>query len=121
MKLKNTVGKVILNVSLSSDKEYFTLMFQDGTKATFSVEGGCCSSSWIEHLTVPDPIAGATILSAKDGGGVAWDNHECSKSECSHDCLQVYNTTFNTDKGNIILEYRNDSNGYYGGSLVECN
>lgn len=29
-----------------------------------------------------------------------------------HECLQVYQTHFKTAKGDIVLEYRNSSNGY---------
>ncbi len=33
------------------------------------------------------------------------------------ECLQIYKTTLKTDKGDCDVEYRNSSNGYYGGSL----
>jgi hypothetical protein len=31
---------------------------------------------------------------------------------------KVYNTRFRTDRGDIVLEYRNSSNGDFGGELV---
>jgi hypothetical protein len=111
-------------VRLSSDKEKFILEFEDGTSKEYGVAGGCCSHSWIEHLELP-PMGtkGAQITAVEDGDGVAWDGHVCDKEvdysrACGHDHLQVYQTIFRTTNGDIRLEYRNDSNGYYGGYLV---
>lgn len=39
--------------------------------------------------------------------------------EYENDYLQYYGVQINTDKGAFTLEYRNSSNGYYGGSLGE--
>ncbi len=124
MDFDNMLNKPLAKVELSGDKEHITFHFQDGTDRSFGVEGDCCSSSWIEHLTQPNDIAGAVITSVEDGGGTAWDGHKCDEptnenGKCGHDSLEVYNTAFMTNKGNIILEYRNDSNGYYGGYLVD--
>ena len=128
MDFKNMLGKKIESVVLSKDKETIVFSFQDGSRRAFGVEGECCSTSWIEHLEMPDKIRGSVILDVKEGDGVPWDNHECKRkkgstygNECGHDSLSVYNTTFKTDKGEIVLEYRNDSNGYYGGNLYEAN
>lgn len=120
------IGKRIAKAELVNDGEQFRLTFIDGADATYSVEGDCCSRSWIEHLEQPAGLEGATITAVEDGGGVPWDGHECRKTDptkwandCGHDSLSVYNTIFRTDKGDVVLEYRNDSNGYYGGYLVE--
>ena len=32
--------------------------------------------------------------------------------------IQFYGLKFTTDKGDLILDYRNESNGYYGGNLT---
>lgn len=127
MKLKSLVGKIIDRLELNKDSDEFTIHFTDGLYVKFGVEGDCCSHSWIEHLEAPNDVQDAVITDISDGGGIAWDNHECVEGKdsygylintCGHDCLQVYNTKFDTDKGSIILEYRNDSNGYYGGNLI---
>lgn len=117
------------SVELSENNETITFTFENGTEATFGVEGDCCSSSWIEHLDVPPYVLGEKLISVEDGDAVPWDGHKCEPckadedgyaygNECGHDHLQVYNTRFVTAKGAIVLEYRNDSNGYYGGYLV---
>lgn len=85
-----------------------TFKFQDGYKAEFAVEGDCCSRSWIEHLEVPKDINGATLFSIEDSPMPEQGGAE----------MKFYKTTFNTDRGAVVLEYRNESNGYYGGYLV---
>lgn len=130
MNFDDVIGKQIDAVLLDDDRDRVLFRFQDGSDRSYGVEGDCCSHSWIEHLEMPSDFKGAKILSVEDGGGVAWDNHECVQSErdddyrvtkegCGHDSLSVYNTLFKTDKGTIVLEYRNDSNGYYGGYLTD--
>ena len=32
-------------------------------------------------------------------------------------CLEVYGLKITTDKGDLVIDYRNSSNGYYGGNL----
>lgn len=124
-------GKILESVTLSDDKEKIVFRFKDREPLAYGVEGDCCSSSWIEHLEAPADLNGARIIGVKEGGGVPWDGHECvedvrdenyavTKEGCGHECLAIYNVTFQTDRGDIVLEFRNDSNGYYGGYLVEA-
>ena len=34
------------------------------------------------------------------------------------DCVQYYGAKITTNKGDMVIDYRNDSNGYYGGEIV---
>jgi hypothetical protein len=103
--------KPLASVAVSVDKEFLAFTFQDGSTAVFSAEGDCCSHSWIEHLTVPDDVAGCVIEAIEDSDSSRDDD------DPEHDCLQVYHTKFRTRAGDIVVEYRNSSNGYYGGYL----
>lgn len=105
------LGKPLHSVEVSADKERLTFTFQGGAVAVFRAEGDCCSSTWIEHLTVPDDVAGSAIEAVVEGESTEEQHPE-------HDCLQTYKTSFRTAKGDIVVEYRNSSNGYYGGYLV---
>lgn len=115
------VGKVLSSVTLSPDKETVTFRCTDGEDYAFGVQGDCCSVSWIEHLEMPDNVLNATvtqILRAEmDGTDKLMNCREDGTRE--HESLAVYNTTFRTDRGDIVLEFRNSSNGYYGGYIVE--
>jgi hypothetical protein len=114
--------------AITLDGDILTFDFEDGTSARFGVEGDCCSTSWIEHLEFDPDVIGQKLVTVQDGDATPWDGHECKPVEdghpwpsnaCGHDSLAVYNTVFRTETGaTITVEYRNDSNGYYGGSLV---
>lgn len=114
-------NRKLKRISLADDKEYFKLCFLDGGKdalfrvegeALFRVEGDCCSSSWIEHVEAPRSVKGREIVGVTDER-----TEELASGE--HECLRVYQTKFHLDNGETItLEYRNISNGYYGGYLV---
>lgn len=132
MEFNDIIGRVVDSVTLDSSADRISFKFQDGYERSYGVEGDCCSRSWIEHLELPPNVQGAVLQSVKDGGyAEPYDGHTCKrfnweKSEaenaaagaCGHDVLAVYNTRFRTNRGDIVLEYRNDSNGYYGGYLV---
>lgn len=118
------VGKAVERVVLNTEKDAVDFYFVGGLTKRLGVEGDCCSHSWVEHLTLPDNLAGAVIHSVDEPPLLPHDGHTCdeevdSSRKCGHDCLAVYHTRFRTDRGDIVLEYRNDSNGYYGGNLTD--
>lgn len=72
--------------------------------------GDCCSHSWIEHMDdVPENFTIQNI-SEKE---VSTSDH---KGEYE-DFLIQYFYEIETDKGSFTIEMRNESNGYYGGSI----
>jgi hypothetical protein len=81
-------------------------------KIAFVTYGDCCSETWIEHLEMPNNIIGATILDIEN-----IDLPEKEKTIPAEGVHKFYRTIIKTDKGDIDIEYRNESNGYYGGSL----
>ena len=92
----------------------------DGEEIVYGVEADCCSETWIEHITVPGDINGAVVLRVSDSGSVdaTPEQYEQMREEGRYpDSVEVYHTSFATDRGEIIVEYRNNSNGYYGGCL----
>lgn len=111
--MKALLGRKLKSVKVENDREQLVLCFQDGKNYYFNAVGDCCSSTWIEHLEELCEVDGAVLLGVHDSDRVPYG--ECNEAE--YECLQVYHTTFTTDRGEIILEYRNSSNGYYGGSL----
>ena len=102
----------IASVLTRNEGEELVFAFVDGSTATFTAQGDCCSRSWVEHLTVPSDIAGAVVTHvAENEMGETWNDPD------HYECVRVYQTTFRTAKGDIVVEYRNESNGYYGGWL----
>lgn len=99
----------LVSVELSEDKENLIFHLESGKVLKYWTEGDCCSHSWIEHITVPSDIEGQEII--------GWDEKDLDTFEQDYSTIQVYQTSFVTSVGEIIVEYRNASNGYYGGWL----
>jgi hypothetical protein len=90
---------------LSTDKEWLVFQFSDGTEQAYYAYGDCCSSSWFEHMSGTEALIGGTV-SAIETANATMNGQE----------LQMDFISFSTDRGRAVLEFRNESNGYYGGS-----
>lgn len=107
------IGKVLSQIKIAEDKEALLFVFEDGTSLKVLCDADCCSHTWVEHIELPALGFPCFVTSVEDlelpGSD---DNHP------EYDCLQVYGTKISTTKGDIVIDYRNSSNGYYGGCLV---
>lgn len=126
------IGKTIKSVTFdegderklrwSDDPDAITIEFEDETWVG-TPYGDCCSSTWIEHVTVPRDIEGALITGIKEASIEELDSSDprykmiASEDGYPPECIRIYWTAIQTTKGEIILEYRNSSNGYYGGNI----
>ena len=73
------------------------------------VDADCCSHTWIENLDVPLGLVmhvGDRDLSGQDFSSVGGAVY-----------TQVYGIELRTLQGSGLIEFRNESNGYYGGSM----
>lgn len=119
---RSMVGRKITIVALNQERTQISFMFDDGHHRTFNVEGDCCSNSWIEHLEMPTTTSGGTVIGVHNGEPITQDHddhdHDPERiGSSTNESIRVYNTVIQTDLGDIVIEYRNASNGYYGGSL----
>lgn len=103
-------GKPIESVEVQDDNTLLVFRLLDGRTVCYRVSEECCSESWIEHLTVPPDIRGAEVET--------YDEQELGEYQKDRETIRIYQTSFGTPKGEIIVEYRNSSNGYYGGALI---
>lgn len=103
----------LYSVTLNDSKDVVTFTFQDGGTISYTVDGDCCSHSWIEHLEVPNEVNYRTLVSVEDSPMDTPDDVE----QAEYETIQSYRTTFRLDNGEAItLEYRK-----YGGYLVRLN
>lgn len=108
--MKELIGKTVNEIW--TDKTTIIVRCSDGD-FKYVAEGDCCSVSWVEHMENVSELIGATILSVES---VERSSGMTEKEiEEKHECLDVYGDKAITDKGYFILEYRNESNGYYSG------
>lgn len=125
-KFRPLAGRKLASVDLNKAKDEVTFTFQDGVTVVYGVEGDCCSHSWVEYVVVFGDVVGAEIVEVSESSMDVSDDDsknpitDASHGGREHECLQVYSTVFKTDRAcAITLEYRNSSNGYYGGNLTE--
>lgn len=103
------VGKTITEVLLAQDKEAILFKTTDGEIKALC-DADCCSHTWVENIELPVNGLPATVTSADDID--LNDNLDTQNGE-----LDFYGFKITTDKGDIVIDYRNESNGYYGGNL----
>lgn len=113
---------------------------RDGKRELYQLEvwGDCCSHSWIEDVFEPNALIGHTILRVEDLDLDTPANQKpcihCNENHMtiiddmydgtvkvtdqnSHDHLQYYGFAIYTEVGRFVIDFRNESNGYYGGSI----
>lgn len=116
-KAEKMIGKKLTKIS----DEYGDITFHhsEDDYTCFAAEGECCSSSWIEHFDAHDCADNPeTIVSFKEISLPEPEISDKEQAENNYEFLQFYFYRLTTDKGTYDVEMRNDSNGYYGGSLV---
>ncbi len=108
------VGKEITAVHLADDRGAIRFDIKGGEPVVARCDGDCCSSTWIEHVEGPEQLIGCEVLAVEDINmpeGAPTEHREFT------DVVAYYGLKITTSKGDTILDYRNDSNGYYGGNL----
>lgn len=104
------VGKAITSIELAKDKKAIRFT-TDGGGIIARARGDCCSETWVESIEISTREFPATVLSVDD---IEMPNHG---SPSYYEVIAYYGCKIVTDKGHIIIDYRNSSNGYYGGDL----
>lgn len=100
------VGKTLTKVELASDKLAIRFTVEGQEPIVAKCDADCCSSTWIEAVDMPAGGLPAKIIAADDLDMPGSTNE-----------LARYGLKLTTDKGDLVLDYRNESNGYYGGNL----
>ena len=108
MKTNSLVGKTITAIELADDKEALRFVLADG-ECIVKCDADCCSHTWIEHIELPALGFPALV--------VAVDDLNMEPDSAENGELKFYGCKVTTDRGEIVIDYRNSSNGYYGGSL----
>ncbi len=109
--------KVLIAISLDSLKEKLILHTNAGDYL-FETYGDCCSQSWVEHF---DQVKEASVILGFREIEIDPSYAEASAKPTVTDFdeyeMKYYFYEILTDKGSLMIEMRNSSNGYYGGDL----
>ena len=109
---KEMVGRTVKQVAISKDKSEITFTFTEGEPLVLEAYGDCCSHTYIEGIDTPDNLLGV-VRSVEH---VDMPEPRKEKDDC--EVTDYYGMRIVTDKGHAVIDYRNDNNGYYGGSLL---
>lgn len=99
-------GRVITGVKIADDRKAILFQTADGDVIA-RADGDCCSDTWIEHVELPALGFPAIVSQVRD----------LDMPSSGSDELALYGCGITTDRGEITIDFRNESNGYYGGSL----
>lgn len=107
MKENILIGKTVKKVFIADDMMAMKFEIEGQPDVIVRTDGDCCSHSWIEHIEFsqifPSMVTGVEDVSMQEID----ENRE----------LVSYGCKIHTDNGVMFIEYRNESNGYYGGNL----
>ncbi len=114
--LYKLIGTRVNEILLNADKTKILFKTDKGDFA-FYADGDCCSYSWIQHFDGVQNLLGEVVVDLDDKDL----SNRPDEAPDEHDVLSIYGYEFKTAKGCATLDFRNDSNGYYGGSLEKVN
>lgn len=109
------IGKTIMAVYLAEDKLAFRFDVEGQEPIVVRCDADCCSQTWIEHVENPEVLIGAPVFSVENID--LPDEQGAHPEDAKRECVTYYGLKITTTKGTCTLDYRNESNGYYGGSL----
>lgn len=107
-------GVVVKGFEVKDDASEVILVLEDGRRVYLTLEGDCCSTS---HFTDPkqfQDLVGTTIHTVEDREGQSHNNLPEPEGACS---ISWHFLVFTTSAGHVTIDWHNDSNGYYDGSL----
>ena len=95
-----------------------TLVLSNGKSVQFGLDGGCCSVSSFTDKAQFQELKGSVLqkIEERDGAaGVPGRIYEQDDSDQGY--ISWHFLVFETDKGHVTIDWRNDSNGFYDGTV----
>lgn len=109
------IGETIVSAKKDLLGDWLEFTMKSGKVIRLTTYGDCCSQTWIEGIDLPAMLYGKIMavedIDMPDLGTV--QTPLCSYPEC----VQYYGLKITTTKGSCVIDYRNNSNGYYGGDI----
>jgi hypothetical protein len=102
------VGKTVTSIEFPNNE---TLIFQTPHRPyRYKATADCCSESWVESMSDDrSVITDAVVQEIR--------TKEATQDGTRQEVDAVAFVTIVTDKGYFDIEFRNSSNGYYGGNM----
>jgi hypothetical protein len=122
------LGKVIKSVSLPDDTNIVFLL-EDGTEIRWFAQGDCCSETWFENISGIGALSGNKVIEIipREFTKEVLESLKAYRQESDElygYSLKVEVTHYHGYQSSIgyemvDIDFRNSSNGYYGGWIEE--
>ena len=106
-------GTRIDAIRIDRDEQHYLSFDTDAGTVHLEACGDCCSESWFYHILGVKALLGHTITDIE----IVKDDAEPPDDFSRQDYDRIYGVNFRTTGGMVDVEFRNSSNGYYGGWL----
>lgn len=114
LQLQDGLVLVVKSVSGTGD---MVIHFENGMKLTIELEGDCCSHSYFSDDSFREArgLIGERLVSIEETDNLnpKFEHEAGNPDEC--DVIRWSGIKIRTDKQETVLDWRNDSNGYYSG------
>lgn len=111
--VKKVKGRIIGQCLVTDDSA--RLQLEGDVVLRLSLDGECCSSSYFTNLEQFRELEGSRILALEERAEAAsFVPYALEKTEV----LSWHFLVFTTDRGHVTIDWRNDSNGYYDGTIT---
>lgn len=108
--LDNLIGKRICGIAVTDEGQSITFNDENEILYVYRACADCCSHSWIEYVEDPENLIMQKVIKIEE--------KDISKEETEeYDWLDIMSYDIYTEKGICKIDFRNSSNGYYGGAL----
>jgi hypothetical protein len=113
--MKELIGRKVIAYRFDNEGEKLIFTTDKG-EIEYETSGDCCSRSFFSDVEGMDNLLGYVVNEVVERQ--EWTPEETKKAESqgSYDSLSLYGYLIKTERGTCDFEFRNDSNGYYGGS-----
>jgi hypothetical protein len=109
--IDSLVGRTVLALRVGDGEGALALAMEDGGALYLVAEGDCCSECWFSDVLNVDALLGSSVRSIVEREGRDLGHESRQESD------NFYGLDIHTNKGTCQIEFRNSSNGYYGGSV----
>ena len=107
------LGKTLRAVRHDGDSIWFDT---DAGGVQWVVDADCCSTTWVEAVDFGLCLGHRVTDVEEVDLPESW--YAAHPGPPEEDCLRTYGITIKTTGGAGTIDFRNESNGYYGGSMV---
>jgi hypothetical protein len=118
----SNVDFVIKEVLVDVYKSVLTLKAEDGRRVRLVLDGDCCSESYFENNSIADAksIIGETLVKIQPvrEGSTRKRVENADALGFNQEYVVYHALKITTNKQELVLDWRNESNGYYDGTCI---